>query len=491
MKLITKSEAATQGLTHYYTGKPCLRGHDSVRFVSTGQCRACGAMHAMSKFVPKTDRKQTKWTTATWVTAMTELHKGTYTYENVVFVAAKKSVNVTCPHHGDFPIRPDNHRSGKGCPLCGTQRMANAQRNTAKVFARNAERVWGDRWDYSQTTYGGANDRVHIVCPQHGEFTQRATNHLSGRIGCSKCGHMASTGEDAVAAFCGIFAPVNSRDRVCIAPMELDVVVPSRGVAIEYCGMYWHSAFTPEAEVKLRGKHALKHAAARAAGLRLVTVYESEWLNRNAQVRRLLRGAMGKLKGKLAARDCLVREIPHAEAGAFFDKYHIQGAGGNGVNYGLLYKGKLVACMKFNYAATERGAARSTATWNLSRYASRLPVMGGATKLFTAFLRAHPQAAVKSFSDNRYFTGDMYAKLGFTLDAELPPDYAVWSPKIGLRSKSNYQRRELQQRLRDHGSSELYDHTVDTRTEWDMTQLMKCGRIYDCGKKRWLYQPLH
>jgi hypothetical protein len=117
--------------------------------------------------------------------------------------------------------------------------------------------------------------------------------------------------------------------------------------------------------------------------------------------------------------------------------------------------------------------------------------MGGATKLFKAFTRQYPDAVVKSLSDNRYFTGEMYHKLGFTLDAELPADYAVWSPKLGLRSKSHYQRREIQRRLYEYGMDEVYDHTSDARTEWAMTQVMKCGRIYDCGKKRWVYQPLH
>jgi hypothetical protein len=44
----------------------------------------------------------------------------------------------------------------------------------------------------------------------------------------------------------------------------------------------------------------------------------------------------------------------------------------------------------------------------------------------------------------------------------------------------------LQKRLADHGLSEIYDHETDPRTEAEMTFLMGAGRLYDCGKKRWV-----
>lgn len=82
-----------------------------------------------------------------------------------------------------------------------------------------------------------------------------------------------------------------------------------------------------------------------------------------------------------------------------------------------------------------RGA--KNACWTLSRYATRITVVGGASRLFAAFLREHQPDVVKSYSDNRYFDGGLYERLGFRLDSELPPDYAVWHPWLGLRSKSH------------------------------------------------------
>jgi hypothetical protein len=95
---------------------------------------------------------------------------------------------------------------------------------------------------------------------------------------------------------------------------------------------------------------------------------------------------------------------------------------------------------------------------------------------------------VKSFSDNRYFDGGMYERLGFKLEADLPADYQVWSQKIGLWPKSHYQRRNIPKRLIEHGIEEAYDPESDPRSEADMTYMMGARRIFDCGKKRWVYK---
>lgn len=40
---ISRLDALAQGRKHFYTGKPCKYGHDSLRFTSTGGCMACNA----------------------------------------------------------------------------------------------------------------------------------------------------------------------------------------------------------------------------------------------------------------------------------------------------------------------------------------------------------------------------------------------------------------------------------------------------------------
>jgi hypothetical protein len=281
---------------------------------------------------------------------------------------------------------------------------------------------------------------------------------------------------------------VETRNRSIISPKELDIYLPEKGLAVEYSGMYWHSHSNAEDERKDKLKHFQKYTDCAAQGIRLITIYESEWQERPLAIRRLLRNALGKGKGRLMARKCELKKVDTAEARAFYEKYHPQGGAGGGEHYGLYWKGKLVACMRFALGQNDRGVGAKHRTWTLGRYATRITVAGAASRLFKAFLKEVNPTEVKSFSDNRYFSGGMYQQLGFVLEEDMPPDYQVWSPKIGLRPKSHYQRRLLQQRMEEHQVPGPFDADTDPRSEADITYLLKCRRIYDCGKKRWVWR---
>jgi hypothetical protein len=41
MNIIARKEAIAQGLTHYFTGKPCKRGHVGARYTKTSNCVEC------------------------------------------------------------------------------------------------------------------------------------------------------------------------------------------------------------------------------------------------------------------------------------------------------------------------------------------------------------------------------------------------------------------------------------------------------------------
>lgn len=43
-EIITQQEAKSKGLKHYFTGKPCKRGHTCRRYVSDGECVECKAL---------------------------------------------------------------------------------------------------------------------------------------------------------------------------------------------------------------------------------------------------------------------------------------------------------------------------------------------------------------------------------------------------------------------------------------------------------------
>lgn len=67
-----------------------------------------------------------------------------------------------------------------------------ARLNTEE-FIRRAKEIHGNKYDYSKVEYVNNNTKVCIICPEHGEFWQKPSSHLIGN-GCPICGAM-STGQ--------------------------------------------------------------------------------------------------------------------------------------------------------------------------------------------------------------------------------------------------------------------------------------------------------
>ena len=61
------------------------------------------------------------------------------------------------------------------------------KRLTNDEWISRARIVHGDKYDYSKVEYTNNKTKVCIICPIHGEFWQRAKDHIEGR-GCDKCG---------------------------------------------------------------------------------------------------------------------------------------------------------------------------------------------------------------------------------------------------------------------------------------------------------------
>ena len=58
--------------------------------------------------------------------------------------------------------------------------------NTTQTFIDKAKKVHGNKYDYSQVHFTKNNQKVKIICPKHGPFWQEANSHLQGH-GCPQC----------------------------------------------------------------------------------------------------------------------------------------------------------------------------------------------------------------------------------------------------------------------------------------------------------------
>lgn len=110
------------------------------------------------------------------------VHGDKYQYDLVKYVNGQTNVKITCPKHGIFEQQPNNHITNKqGCPRC-----SNRSKRTTEEFIEDATKVHGDKYDYTLSEYVNLETKVKIICKKHGEFSQRASDHLDGS-GCRKC----------------------------------------------------------------------------------------------------------------------------------------------------------------------------------------------------------------------------------------------------------------------------------------------------------------
>jgi len=46
------------------------------------------------------------------------IHNNFFSYDKIIYVNNKTKIIITCPIHGDFKQRPNDHIEGYGCPIC-------------------------------------------------------------------------------------------------------------------------------------------------------------------------------------------------------------------------------------------------------------------------------------------------------------------------------------------------------------------------------------
>jgi len=108
------------------------------------------------------------------------VHGDRYRYDNCKYIATHEKVEIICPDHGSFWQRPSSHLRGSGCPKCSGRGL------TTDDWIKRAISTHGRKYDYSQTEYAGAQKKSVIICRDHGPFSQRLIDHVSGQ-GCPAC----------------------------------------------------------------------------------------------------------------------------------------------------------------------------------------------------------------------------------------------------------------------------------------------------------------
>jgi len=435
-------------------------------YTSTG-CTVCGRKKSSDKRRSSTEE---------FIKKAIAVHGDKYDYSKCVYITSKDKMEIICRKHESVFLQDANgHLRGNGCPKCKWDKILEAKFIGTEEFIRRSKTVHGDKYSYDRSNYIGYQLPITVTCGIHGDFEATPDNILHGS-GCSKCGSTASQVEDRIADELESFTRVLRRDKSLLGGRrEIDIYLPDLSLAIEYNGGIWHSErFHKNPKYHMRDKID----SCNSKGVRLVQVMDYE---KEEVIIKTLRSICGFSKERTYARKCRIFRESFSSVKDFLEKNHLQGSARGGVYYSLRFDLEIKAVMVFSRMASERGS-RDSSRFELRRYCSTGRVVGGASKLLKSFLRDFPECKyVVSYSDNRWFTGGMYERLGFKMIKEVPIDYKYidGNGKI-VQHKGQFRRSRLRKRNDfDFVESESEIRNCHDNNWW---------RLWDCGKKKWVLE---
>lgn len=253
----------------------------------------------------------------------------------------------------------------------------------------------------------------------------------------------------------------NNRD--ILNGKELDIYLPEKHLAIEFNGDYWHSVCAG----KNKNYHLWKTKLCEEKNIRLIHVFEYQWLNKKEIVKQKLKSIINNDIEKVYARKCEVKEIDSKASNDFLDKYHIQGKDNAKIRIGLFYENELVAVMTFGKPRFNKNYQ-----YELIRYATSKHVIGGAGKALKYFERNYHPISVITYADRCFSKGDMYEKLGFVKFGETIPNYIYVKGDLML-NRYQCQKHKLKDLLGVDFNESL--------SEQENMKINGFNKIYDCG----------
>ena len=302
-------------------------------------------------------------------------------------------------------------------------------------------------------------------------FTQKLLPGKPPR--CVSCNPLSETwGESRIRQWLdesGVEYEVNTRK--IITPYELDFYIPSKNLAIEFNGIYWHSELAGRA----KNYHYEKFKKCRDKGIKLIQIFEHELTFKESIVKSRVMYAIGKIDNQIGARKLSVAQLTYAEAKEFFDANHLQGSVPASATFALRNcSGEILSAMSF--ARTR--FSKKLAEFELLRFATKLNcnVPGAAQKLFAYAVTMLGLTSVVSYADLKWGQGTLYEKLNFTLERISAPNYWYFRGINEVKSRLAFQKHKLPAELHSLGS------------EWDIMQLLGWNRFWDCGNAVWVWR---
>ena len=247
---------------------------------------------------------------------------------------------------------------------------------------------------------------------------------------------------------------------------QLDFYILDKQLAIEFNGDFIHSANYG----KSADYHLNKTTLCSEQGIRLIHIFEHEWLTKQDILKSIISSALGIYKTRVYARKCELRDVSSKEAREFLEINHLQGFVPSSYRVGLYYNNTLIQLLCFGKNRFKKNEIE------LLRMCTKLntQVAGGLSKL----LKHQPYTNFISYVDLSKFSADGYLKNNFEIIGQSSPNYKYIKGERVLNRL----------RAQKHKLPKLLGNDFDaSKTESENMQDAGWCKIYDCGNLKLLY----
>lgn len=385
---------------------------------------------------------------------------------------SNKRVWWVCELGHEWIVSVAARTNGSQCPICSGQQVLSGFNDLVTLNP-----VLASQWNLLQN--GDLNSSMVTIhsnkvvvwqCVNGHKWSATVSTRSKGH-GCARCsGSGPSLPEQALGDWLenlGLEVVRNSRS--IIKPYELDIFLPKYNFAIEFNGLYWHS----EAMGKGRNYHKGKVEASGEEKITLFQVWEDDWKDRQAIIKRMILHRLGLNKEPVIfARRAKIVELNTSQAQSFLEANHLQGRASGSLYLGLEYQGAVVAVMVLKRMIGN--------VIYLERYATSVRIPGGFTRLLKQAIKRLSPSKIITFADRSISNGELYEKNGFRVDSVLPPDYSYLVRDARVH-KFNYRLK----RFRNDPTLQF----IEGMSESQLASLNKLHRIWDSGKIRYVLEP--
>lgn len=256
---------------------------------------------------------------------------------------------------------------------------------------------------------------------------------------------------------------------------DIDLYLPDYNYGIEYHGLYYHKYAYNDSIIGKSDKkhHQNQYKFFKEKGIRLVQVFENEYLQRPNIVKSIIKSQLGLSDIKISSDDCIIIQLDNQTYKEFLNDNNLYGYTYSTIRLGLLFKNELVSVIGISKSKSIKYQ------YEIIRFCSKLntTITGSFNKLFSYFKTTNDVESVISYVDVRYFDGGSYKDWEY--DGMTDPNYYYFKSDLQLHNRMKYQKHKLENLL------EYF--------ESDLTEEMNMfnngfNKIYDAGNLIFRYK---